>query len=265
MDIKSLSMHGWLCILRLLSILLTTRCAIILTLVLGKCSDLKESTTCTVGMVELGGRISLRELMELGSVSPRLHHPIQMYYLEWSDYTESPSNQRQFTFSPSVTSKYWYHYGMPQVSGSDLTFSITGGSMTFGEIDLLVCKKDNPQLLYPASVNVCYRGLPCTISPLAVVPGSVTAQNLPTGLSCNRNTGVISGTLHLCVLVQPLQSQVVDMYSDYNTWRPNLKPFHLSAILECSGSVRIVSWDSRQSLPVLPTRCRLCRDLFPMA
>lgn len=25
------------------------------------------------------------------------------------------------------------------------------------------------------------------------------------------------------------------MYSDYNTWRPNLKPFHLSAILECSG------------------------------
>ena len=153
----------------------------------GKCSDLKESTTCTVGYGGTGWTNLIAGVNGIRFSQSTLASSNQMYYLEWSDYTESPSNQRQFTFSPSVTSKYWYHYGMPQVSGSDLTFSITGGSMTFGEIDLLVCKKDNPQLLYPASVNVCYRGLPCTISPLAVVPGSVTAQNLPTGLSCNRN------------------------------------------------------------------------------
>ena len=160
----------------------------------GKCSDLNDSTTCTVGYGGTGWTNLIAGVNGIGFSQSTLASSNQMYNLKWSDYTESPSNQRQFTFSPSVTSKYWYHYGMPQVSGSDLTFSITGGSMTFGEIDLLVCKKDNPQLLYPASVNVCYRGLPCTISPLAAVPGSVTAQNLPTGLSCNRNTGVISGT-----------------------------------------------------------------------
>ena len=160
----------------------------------GKCSDLKDSTTCTVGYGGIGWTNLIAGVNGIGFSQSTLSSSNQRYYLEWSDYTESPSKQRQFTFSPSVTSKYWYHHGMPQVSGSDLTFSITGGSMTFGEIQLLVCKKDNPQLLYPASVNVCYRGLPCTISPLAAVPGSVTAQNLPTGLSCNRNTGVISGT-----------------------------------------------------------------------
>ena len=161
----------------------------------GKCSDLKESTTCTVNW--FGEKVwtnLIAGVNGIGFSQTTLSSSNQRYYLEWRDYTESPSNQRQYSFSPSTTSKGWYQYGMPQVNGSDLTFWLTGGSMTFGEIDLLVCKKDNPQLLYPASVNVCYRGLPCTISPLAAVPSSVTAQDLPTGLSCNRNTGVISGT-----------------------------------------------------------------------
>ena len=160
----------------------------------GKCSDLKDSTTCTVGYGGTGWTNLIAGVNGIGFSQSRLASSNQMYYLEWSDYTESPSRQRQLYFDPLTTTKHWYHHGMPQVSGSDLTFSITGGSMTFGEIRLLVCKEDNPQLLYPASVNMCYRGLPCTISPLAAVPSSVTAQNLPTGLSCNRNTGVISGT-----------------------------------------------------------------------
>jgi len=160
----------------------------------GKCSDLKESTTCTVGYGGTGWTNLIAGVNGIGFSQSTLASSNQMYNLMWSDYTESPSNQRQYSFDPLTTSKHWYQYGMPQVSGSDLTFWLTGGSVTFGEIQLLVCKKDNPQLLYPASVNVCYRGLPCTISPLAAVPGSVTAQNLPTGLSCNRNTGVISGT-----------------------------------------------------------------------
>ena len=66
--------------------------------------------------------------------------------------------------------------------------------MTFKEIRFLVCKTENSQLLYPSSVNVCYRGIPCTIRPLAAVPDAVTTTYLPSGLSCDRNTGVISGT-----------------------------------------------------------------------
>ena len=102
----------------------------------GKCSDLKESTTCTVGYGGTGWTNLIAGVNGIGFSQSTLASSNQMYNLEWSDYTESPSNQRQLYFDPLTTTKHWYQHGMPQVSGSDLTFSITGGSMTLSLIHI---------------------------------------------------------------------------------------------------------------------------------
>ena len=159
------------------------------------CADLKESTTCYVdGRFWSTGMWA--EVNGMGFVQPSLASSNRFFSVTWDEYgdTETPPDRRKYTFSPSTSSKKWSNYDMPPIGGSSVALWVSGGLMAFGEIRFLVCKKENPQLLYSSSVQVCYRGLPCTIRPLAALPDTVTAQNLPTGLSCDSSTGVISGT-----------------------------------------------------------------------
>ena len=158
------------------------------------CSDLTGSTSCTVGSNEMIWTSNKGEMNGIGFDQRQYASSSQSYIVKWGYPSQSENPQRQYTIDPSTSSKGWYNYGLPPIRDSKISFSVSGGSMTFDEIHLLTCRRDNSELRYPSSIISCYKSNPCTIRPLStILPGFVSVSDLPSGLSMSY-TGVISGT-----------------------------------------------------------------------